>query len=128
MSSTTDDELSPQNLPRGRHHLERKVRGGAASDLQSSHQLRVVPDEEPRQAAHHHRLPHPLLTFLPREAVTAEAGGGVWQTLPPVLAATHISPAAELVELLVPAGKHFTRRTVLVNYELYKRSVMLCQR
>ena len=110
MSSTTDDELSPENLPRGRHHLERKVRGGAASDLQSSHQLRVVPDEEPRQAPHHHRLPHPLLAFLPREAVTAEAGGPVSQTLPAVLAATDISPAAELVELLVPASQHILYR------------------
>ena len=108
MSPTTDDELSPENLPRGRHHLERKVWGGAASDLQSSHQLRVVPDEEPRQAAHHHSLSHPLLAFLPREAVTAEAGGAVRQTLPAVLAATDISPAAELVELLVPDNTFYT--------------------
>ena len=117
MSSTTDDEPTGETLPRGRHHLERIVRGGAPPDLQSSHQLRVVPDEEPRQAAHHHSLSHPLLAFLPREAVTAEAGGGVWQTLPAVLAATNISPAAELVELLVPDSLSISppRHVVTVN-------------
>ena len=120
MSSATDDELRAENLSRGRHHLQRKVRGGASPHLQPAHQLGVVPDEQPGQPPHHHRLPHPLLTFLPGEAVAAEAGGGVRQTLSAVLAATHISPAAELVELLVPAGKHFTRRTVLVSDELYK--------
>ena len=108
LSSTTDNQFSPQNLSCGRHHLERKVRGGASPHLQAAHQLRVVPDEEPRQAPHHHRLPHPLLAFLPREAVTAEAGGPVSQTLPAVLAATDISPAAELVELLVPANTFYT--------------------
>ena len=128
MSSSTDDQLRTENLSRCCHHLQRKVRGGASPHLQPAHQLGVVPDEEPGQPPHHHRLPHPLLTFLPGEAVAAEAGGGVRQTLSAVLAATHISPAAELVELLVPAGKHFTRRTVLVNYELYKRSVMLYRR
>ena len=108
VSSTTDNELGAETLPRGRHHLERKVRGGASPHLQAAHQLRVVPDEEPRQAPHHHRLPHPLLAFLPREAVTAEAGVAVSQTLPAVLAATDISPAAELVELLVPANTFYT--------------------
>ena len=102
MSSTTDDELTGETLPRGRHHLERIVRRGAPSDLQSSHQLRVVPDVEPGQAAHHHSFPHPLLTFLPREAVTAEAGPASLQTLSTVLTAAHVPPAAELVEILVP--------------------------
>ena len=81
MSSTTDNELGAETLPRGRHHLERKVRGGTAPDLQPAHQLGVVPDEEPGQPPHHHRLPHPLLALPPCETVMAEAGFAPWKVM-----------------------------------------------
>ena len=100
--SPAHQHVLPDSLAGGRHHRERIVRRRAPPDLQSPHQLGVRPDLHPLEPAHHEGLPHPLLTPVAGEAVTTEASPALLQTLSAVLAAAHISLAAELVEILVP--------------------------